>query len=101
MQRMKKAQEEKEYKEKYFEIKHQRLRKNNTNSDVKEFKLSEKESIEEPIMYLDVKVSKNRVGRLGVRKGDDPEELVNNFGKTFQLSQEQKDKLIENLKHAY
>jgi len=50
--------------------------------------LSEKESLEEPIMYLDVKVSKNRVGRLGVRKGDDPEELVNNFGKAFQLSQD-------------
>lgn len=32
-------------------------------------------------MYLDVRVSKFKVGRLGVRKGDDPDDLVNSFAK--------------------
>lgn len=38
---------------------------------MKEFKLSEKEDIENPILFLDIRISKNKIGRLGIRKNDD------------------------------
>jgi hypothetical protein len=41
------------------------------NKGVKEFKLSEREENEEPILFLDVRISKNKIGRLGVRRNDD------------------------------
>ena len=34
------------------------------------------------MIYLDVTVSKNKVGRLGVRKGDNIEDLVKTFSKS-------------------
>ncbi|CAD8107011.1 unnamed protein product [Paramecium primaurelia] len=100
IKRMQKAQNEKEYKEKYYEIKQSQLEKVNNNKEIKEFKLSEREENEEPILFLDVRISKNKIGRLGVRKNDDLQQVVKNFAKTFALQKTQIDSLQKHIKSA-
>jgi hypothetical protein len=39
-------------------------------------------------VYVDVKVAKGKTGRLAIRKGDNLEQLVRNFSKTYQLNVE-------------
>ncbi|CAD8126086.1 unnamed protein product [Paramecium sonneborni] len=100
IKRMQKAQNQKEYKDKYFENKQQQLEKVNNNKEIKEFKLSEREENEEPILFLDVRISKNKIGRLGVRKNDDLHQVVKNFAKTFALQKTQIDSLQKHIKSA-
>ncbi|CAK67826.1 unnamed protein product (macronuclear) [Paramecium tetraurelia] len=100
IKRMQKAQNEKEYKEKYFEIKQSQLEKVNNNKEIKEFKLSEREENDEPILFLDVRISKNKIGRLGVRKNDDLQQVVKNFARTFALQKTQIDSLQKHIKSA-
>lgn len=50
------------------------------------------------ILTVDVSISKNKTGKISIRKNDDPEELAGNFAKTYNLSDEVQLYLKEMLK---
>ena len=43
---------------------------------------------EEPFLYLDVNIGKNKTGRIGLKENDDPLQKARNFAVTFQLNQD-------------
>lgn len=48
-----------------------------------------------PILYLDINFGKDEIQRIVVHEGDEPEQLVESFGKTHGLDEGKKAKLIE------
>jgi len=53
--------------------------------------------LKEPILKVEIDVSNNRKSTIVLRKGDNLEEIIRNFAKTFQLNDQKIEKLYDSL----